>query len=44
MRSSGVVEGPEAVAANARSFTGRYLAPMLGKQGAVSERVSEAAE
>jgi len=37
-----VAEGtPEAVAANARSFTGRYLAPMLWKQGAASERVSE---
>jgi excinuclease ABC subunit A len=37
-----VAEGtPEAVAANARSFTGQYLAPMLAKAGAVSERVSE---
>ncbi len=31
MRSSGVVEGPEAVAENPRSYTGQYLAAMLGK-------------
>jgi excinuclease ABC subunit A len=37
-----VAEGtPEVVAANARSFTGRYLAGMLGKRGVAAERVSE---
>ena len=36
---------PEDVAAEARSFTGQYLKPMLAKTGAgKSERVSEAAE
>ncbi|MCT2559087.1 hypothetical protein N0B51_08845 [Tsuneonella sp. YG55] len=40
-----VAEGtPEAAAANARSFTGQYLAPMLAKQGAVGERMREPAE
>ncbi|MGX7895687.1 excinuclease ABC subunit UvrA [Tsuneonella sp. HG222] len=40
-----VAEGtPEAVAGNVRSFTGQYLAPMLGKAGVAREQVNEAVE
>lgn len=41
--SGGVVEGPETVVQEPRSFTGRYLAPLL-KGGAEAEGHSVAAE
>ena len=42
MRSSGVVEGPETVAAEPRSFTGAYLKPMLSRAAGLTPELSVA--
>jgi hypothetical protein len=39
MRSSGVVEGPEMVAAEPRSYTGGYLKPMLSRASGLTREL-----